>query len=728
MGNYLGNEMYNFDGEKLKKQNILNIYACGNIEEIKKFEKLGIIDRGNNEGNFDEIDKPRICNWIPFEENFSENLLNKIISNIINSYKFQKDTNKISCNVVLISLDYDENNRQKIEWILNCLEKTSKIYKPIFMLAYKIKNTKNDKEKNEKENREKIQKNSENNRDKMDAEEEINKIENLNGENNNHKMDAKEETNKTENLNGEGKFESNNQIKIDQKEKKGNSKNNMSIEGNEEINDMNNTPYNIENKKKIVINFAEEMDNNKNTKKEFNTAANEANSDLSEINKYLESVYYKENEYSEIEKKLYSLYCYFNNISDVYSIINEMLEEEDNNKNKTNKIKYKATFNILVIGRPGGGKSTLINLLLNERKAREGIGSSVTKFFSKYVHSKYPITFVDTPGFENDNDLRKMISFLEQTKAFFDNGKNKFHLILYIINSSNERCFIGEEIKLIKHIYKNIKIPLFFVCTRAKNEDYALDFKEVIKINLLQNFKHEANLINNIYCCNLLNEKDGIYKRFGIDKLLNSIQNYYKEDINNLKNLRFFYNNALETTNNHNQIILNSLYNYNSFYEYLENLSHDIIENYKYLIKEEEEKRKKHEKNNTNNSIISNQIINEMLVKHLAFELDGDPSIIDINKIEPEVPTVVCNLMQPWDNYKTEDITVKGKKIKDEKIKKIIRKTDEIGQISKEKFLAMLSSKGFSNYLNEIICSYENAINSLSNLNKDIESSKNVIK
>lgn len=368
---------------------------------------------------------------------------------------------------------------------------------------------------------------------------------------------------------------------------------------------------------------------------------------------------------------------------------------------------------------------------MNERKAREGIGSSVTKFFSKYVHSKYPITFFDTPGFENDKVLKKMKIFLGQAKIFFGDGKNMFHLILYVINASNERCFIGEEIELINHIYENINIPLFFVCTRAKNEDYASDYKEIIRINLLRHFGNETKLINNIYCCNLLNEKDGIYKRFGIDKLLKSIQDYYKIDISNLKNSKFFCKNSLETPNNHNQIILKSLSNYSSFREYLDKLSSDIIENYKYLINEEEEKRKKHEKENksTNKSIniISNEIINEMLVNHLAFELNGDPSNININEIEPEEPTLICSLWPFNRHYTTEDITIKGKKITDENIKIIIRKTQAIGLKAKGQFLGMLDKKGCDNYLKEIVDSYEKAIDSFNDMNNDIESSKNII-
>ena len=186
-------------------------------------------------------------------------------------------------------------------------------------------------------------------------------------------------------------------------------------------------------------------------------------------NKYLELIYYKERDYSQIIQKLYSLYCYFNNVSDIYSIINEMFGQFDIKRNNQNCNQYKATLNILIIGRPGGGKSTLINLLLNEKKAREGIGLSITKLYSKYIHNEYPITFIDTPGFENDNDLNKMIDYINQTKLFFGDVKNKIHLILYIINSSNERCFIGEEIKLIKYINKNTKIPIFFICTRAQN-------------------------------------------------------------------------------------------------------------------------------------------------------------------------------------------------------------------------------------------------------------------
>ena len=181
----------------------------------------------------------------------------------------------------------------------------------------------------------------------------------------------------------------------------------------------------------------------------INTVIKENKYDNYFTKKYIEIIHYKENDYFDIMKKINSIYCYYNNIGDIFTILNEMIKGNNFDMSKTrNKTKFYATFNILILGRPGSGKSTLINLLLNKRKAREGIGDSITTMVSKYVHDKYPITFEDTPGFENDDDLQKMIKFLEDYNEIFGCGKNQFHLVLYLINSSNARTFMGQEIKL----------------------------------------------------------------------------------------------------------------------------------------------------------------------------------------------------------------------------------------------------------------------------------------
>lgn len=444
------------------------------------------------------------------------------------------------------------------------------------------------------------------------------------------------------------------------------------------------------------------------------------------IKKYIEMVEYKENDYSKLLKKINSIYCYYNNIGDIYTILDEIIKGYNSNNNKSrNTIKFVSTFNILVLGRPGSGKSTLINLLLNKKKAREGIGESITQVVSKYVHDKYPITFEDTPGFEDDQDLEKMITFLTKYNDLFKKGKNRFHLILYLINGSSERTFIGQEVQLINFIKNQLKIPIFFVCTRSKNKEYAKDFKEILKMNLWQNFGEETNLIDHIYCCNLLNEKDGVYKRFGIDELLEGIRQYYMREIEKKENELF-----IETKKNsftpigsfemgndtqENSIFLSGLKNVNNFEDYLNDMALQIIEEYKYLTYLEESKKN----DNKNNKI------NELLVDHLALELNGKSSghifcrtnkNIVYESVEVITPSGRCS------KTRTENEYLKEKTIKEKEMKKSIRITKEFGMEATKQFLNQLKNEaGFEKYLKAIIKSYKEAIESLNEINQTLK-------
>ena len=66
-----------------------------------------------------------------------------------------------------------------------------------------------------------------------------------------------------------------------------------------------------------------------------------------------------------------------------------LLFDPDNNEEQREN--HLGTFNILVTGRPGVGKSTIINLILGEKRCRENQGRTVTKKIVKYVHKKYPL-------------------------------------------------------------------------------------------------------------------------------------------------------------------------------------------------------------------------------------------------------------------------------------------------------------------------------------------------
>ena len=542
---------------------------------------------------------------------------------------------------------------------------------------------------------------------------------------------------------------------------------------NEKEQANNNNTFNKKNQKNI---YQEKIE-------EEHLSANLGNSDIS--NEYIELVYYKNDKnFAEIIEKIKQLYCYYNNIGDIYTIINYQLGQHVDYDENGVKYPYKPTLNILVIGRSGGGKSTLINLLLNEKKALTGSklsGLSKTQLFSRYIHQEYPITFIDTPGIEIEEDFKNMKDYLSETKKLFKDGKNKIHTILYIINSSEPRNFNQKEIELINFIHKNMNIQIFFVCTRAER-------KELIKINLIQNFGKDTPLVNFIFPCQLLDEKDRIFKRFGIYELLDGIYNFYKNEKNNLerirsnisnnlnnnnynknldsrnnknldsrnnknldnknnknldnqknnnynKNLEYQknnnynknldnqknnYNKNLDTRNNKNidnqnnnnynknldnQIFLNSLNhcNYSNLKNYLDKFCENIINYYETYFKEIE---KRNDSSIPSSMDDLRKMTTKMLIKHLAYELNGDLSNKEIEK-----------LVESPQAKMSKEIKKVGNEAKEIFLKNLKPNTDS--QSQNDRLREKTSEQIYYNYFNNLIDSYIkviDAIDSLKNL------------
>ena len=101
----------------------------------------------------------------------------------------------------------------------------------------------------------------------------------------------------------------------------------------------------------------------------------------------------------DIYSYLINTWFYYNNLGDDYSF-KEFLKENNlkilldelNQQNldiKENINKGKGLFNILIIGRPSVGKSTLVNLLRNSKRSMESKGLSATRYITRYAIKKY---------------------------------------------------------------------------------------------------------------------------------------------------------------------------------------------------------------------------------------------------------------------------------------------------------------------------------------------------
>lgn len=130
--------------------------------------------------------------------------------------------------------------------------------------------------------------------------------------------------------------------------------------------------------------------------------------------------------------------------------------------------------NILVVGRTGVGKSSLINAILGEKLAETGAGEPITKFYKTYNHPL--VTLIDSMGWEGGSDGERR--FRDDTEAMLSkrrttNPDDHIHIVWYVIAAPDAR-FQEFDARLVREAFGGV--PVLFVltkCDAARPDDIA---------------------------------------------------------------------------------------------------------------------------------------------------------------------------------------------------------------------------------------------------------------
>ena len=126
--------------------------------------------------------------------------------------------------------------------------------------------------------------------------------------------------------------------------------------------------------------------------------------------------------------------------------------------------------NILIAGKTGVGKSTLINAIFGEEQAKTGIGKPVTQDMKEYCNEDSPIHLFDTKGFElgNYKEMAKNLKEYIHGRQTV-NAEDHIHIAWYCVSSIGNR-FEPEEAEFIKELQTEIPVVLIFTQTLGENK------------------------------------------------------------------------------------------------------------------------------------------------------------------------------------------------------------------------------------------------------------------
>lgn len=217
------------------------------------------------------------------------------------------------------------------------------------------------------------------------------------------------------------------------------------------------------------------------------------------------------------------------------------------------RLKNLKKLNIIVVGKSGVGKSTLINSLFRGNFAETGLGRPVTDEIRRIEKKDYPMAIYDTPGFElskgQQNKVKDEIIELINKGLASKDVNDAIHCIWYCINVGGNRTFDETEIAWLKELTESNKItqvPIIVVLTQSCPKSKAQEMKSLVEKENLDIVKVVPVLAQDMDF-----DEEYVAKAYGLDRLIDVMSESLPDELQDtLQNVQKA---SLESKKKHSQ-------------------------------------------------------------------------------------------------------------------------------------------------------------------------------